>query len=114
MLTVILYEFRPIMQNSHIDKIKSWLMLARPPFHTVGILPFVLGTLLAYKINTVFSIEVFILGVSAVILIMLSTYQSGEYFDYREADAGDALWPIAEIIWLKTRAASYMNNVIKS
>lgn len=72
------------MQNSNIEKIKNWLTLSRPPFHTVGVLPFVLGTLLAYKINAVFSLEIFILGVSAVILIMLSTYQSGEYFDYRE------------------------------
>jgi 1,4-dihydroxy-2-naphthoate polyprenyltransferase len=72
------------MQNSHIEKIKNWITLSRPPFHTVGILPFALGTILAYKINAAFSMEVFILGVSAVILIMLSTYQSGEYFDYRE------------------------------
>ncbi len=72
------------MHNSNIQKIKRWLTLSRPPFHTVGVLPFVLGTLLAYKINAVFSMEVFMLGVSAVILIMLSTYQSGEYFDFRE------------------------------
>jgi 1,4-dihydroxy-2-naphthoate octaprenyltransferase len=72
------------MQNSNIEKIKNWITLSRPPVHTVGILPFVLGTILAYKINAAFSMEVFILGVSAVILIMLSTYQSGEYFDYRE------------------------------
>lgn len=84
MLTKFLYEFRCIMHNSNIQKIKRWLTLSRPPFHTVGVLPFVLGTLLAYKINAVFSMEVFMLGVSAVILIMLSTYQSGEYFDFRE------------------------------
>ncbi|MGA2526244.1 MAG: prenyltransferase [Smithellaceae bacterium] len=70
------------MQNSNIDKIKAWIGLSRPPFHTVGILPFMLGTFLAYKINSTISIEVFILGVSGVILIMLSTYHSGEYFDY--------------------------------
>jgi len=46
-----------------------------------------LGTFLAYKINSTISIEVFILGVSGVILIMLSTYHSGEYFDYE----GDSL-----------------------
>ena len=75
------------MQNSNIDKIKAWIGLSRPPFHTVGILPFMLGTFLAYKINSTISIEVFILGVSGVILIMLSTYHSGEYFDYE----GDSL-----------------------
>jgi len=71
------------MQSSNIEKIKTWFVLSRPPFHTVGILPFVLGTLLAYKINSVFSMEIFLLGVSGVILIMLSTYHSGEYFDYQ-------------------------------
>lgn len=71
------------MQNSNIENIMSWVGLSRPPFHTVGILPFILGTILAYKINSTFSIEIFILGVLGVILIMLSTYHSGEYFDYR-------------------------------
>jgi 1,4-dihydroxy-2-naphthoate octaprenyltransferase len=76
-------EFRCFMQNSNIEKIKTWFVLSRPPFHTVGILPFILGTLLAYKINSAFSLEIFLLGVSGVILIMLSTYHSGEYFDYQ-------------------------------
>ncbi len=71
------------MQNSNIERIKGWVVLSRPPFHTVGILPFILGTLLAYKINSVFSLEIFLLGVFGVILIMLSTYHSGEYFDYQ-------------------------------
>jgi len=71
------------MQNSNIENIKTWFVLSRPPFHTVGILPFILGTVLAYKINAVFSPEIFLLGVSGVILIMLSTYHSGEYFDYQ-------------------------------
>ena len=71
------------MQSSNIEKIKAWFVLSRPPFHTVGILPFVLVTLLAYKINSVFSMEIFLLGVSGVILIMLTTYHSGEYFDYQ-------------------------------
>ncbi len=70
------------MQNSNIEKIKAWIGLSRPPFHTVGILPFILGTFLAYKINSTINIEVFILGIFGVILIMLSTYHSGEYFDY--------------------------------
>jgi 1,4-dihydroxy-2-naphthoate polyprenyltransferase len=77
-------ELRQLMQNSNIAKLKGWINLSRPPFHTVGILPFILGTILAYKINYTISIEIFLLGVSGVILIMLSTYQSGEYFDYRE------------------------------
>jgi len=69
------------MQNSNIEKLRGWIGLSRPPFHTVGILPFILGTILAYKINSTISIEIFLLGVLGVILIMLSTYHSGEYFD---------------------------------
>ena len=80
------------MQNSNIQRIKSWFALSRPPFHTVGILPFILGTILAYKINFSFSLEVFILGVSGVILIMLSTYHMGEYFDYREDEISKRLY----------------------
>ena len=75
------------MQNSNIEKIRGWIGLSRPPFHTVGILPFILGTILAYRINSTISIEIFLLGVLGVILIMLSTYHSGEYFDY----SGDIL-----------------------
>lgn len=72
------------MQKSNVEKIKLWFALSRPPFHTVGILPFVLGTLLAYRVNAAFSMEVFTLGVLAVVLIMLCTYHMGEYFDYQE------------------------------
>lgn len=76
-------EYGYIMYSSNIEKIKTWFILSRPPFHTVGVLPFILGTFLAYKINAVFSLEIFILGVLGVILIMLATYHSGEYFDYQ-------------------------------
>ena len=62
----------------------GWLRLSRPPFHTVGILPSILGTLLAYRFNSSVSLPVFGLGTLAVILIMLSTHHAGEYYDYRE------------------------------
>jgi 1,4-dihydroxy-2-naphthoate polyprenyltransferase len=71
------------MRYSISEIIGGWLTLSRPPFHTVGILPFILGSFLAYRLNSVFNPGVFILGVSGVIMIMLSTYHSGEYFDYR-------------------------------
>ncbi|MBW2595192.1 MAG: prenyltransferase [Deltaproteobacteria bacterium] len=64
--------------------ISGWIKLSRPPFHTVGMLPFILGALLAWRLENTFDAPVFILGISAVILIMLSTYHSGEYFDYQE------------------------------
>jgi len=71
------------MRNSIREIMRGWFILSRPPFHIVGILPFILGTFLAYRLTSVFNLEVFILGVSGVIMIMLSTYHSGEYFDYK-------------------------------
>jgi 1,4-dihydroxy-2-naphthoate octaprenyltransferase len=67
------------MKNIH-----AWFTLSRPPFHTVGILPFALGTVLAYRIEGSFNFQVFILGITGVVLIMLSTYYGGEYWDYIE------------------------------
>lgn len=66
------------------EKLKGWFGLSRPPFHTVGVLPFILGTFLAWKVDGVFSNTIFVLGVLAVILILLSTYHAGEYFDHEE------------------------------
>ena len=66
------------------EKLKGWFGLSRPPFHTVGVLPFILGTYLAWKVDGAFSNTIFVLGVLAVVLILLSTYHSGEYFDYEE------------------------------
>jgi 1,4-dihydroxy-2-naphthoate octaprenyltransferase len=81
-----------VYMNSKAEKFKGWIRLSRPPFHTVGVLPFILGTLLAYRITASFSPDIFLLGVSGVILIMLSTYQSGEYFDYREDEISKKLY----------------------
>ncbi|OGP67260.1 MAG: hypothetical protein A2031_05720 [Deltaproteobacteria bacterium RBG_19FT_COMBO_43_11] len=72
------------MRYSIKQILSGWFSLSRPPFHTVGILPFILGTVLACKFTTSFSAIIFILGIFAVILIMLSTYHAGEYFDYQE------------------------------
>ncbi len=72
------------MKNSLKQTLKGWISLSRPPFHIVGILPFLLGTFLAYRLTGAFNPEVLVLGVSGVILIMLSTYHSGEYFDQKE------------------------------
>jgi 1,4-dihydroxy-2-naphthoate octaprenyltransferase len=69
------------MQQSVKEMIRGWLGLSRPPFHIVGIIPFILGTFLAYEFAAKFSPAVFVLGLSGVILIMLSTYHAGEFFD---------------------------------
>jgi 1,4-dihydroxy-2-naphthoate polyprenyltransferase len=73
------------------DTLQGWFRLSRPPFHTVGILPFLLGTALAWRLGGVFSPPVFLLGVLAVVLIMLSTYHAGEYADVREDEISGRL-----------------------
>ena len=72
------------MQNTFKQTLQGWIILSRPPFHIVGLLPFLLGTFLAYRIAGAFNLEVFILGVAGVMLIMLSTHHAGEYFDQKE------------------------------
>jgi 1,4-dihydroxy-2-naphthoate octaprenyltransferase len=67
---------------SGIQKIKGLITLARPPFHTVGVLPFALGAVMAYRETGVFHWALWGWGTLAVVLIMLSTYLAGEYFDY--------------------------------
>jgi len=67
-------------------KVRFWFVLSRPAFHAVGLLPFVLGTVLAYRLAGMWNVEIFILGMVGVLLILLSTYHSGEYFD-RVGDA---------------------------
>lgn len=56
-------------------------MVSRIPFQFVGILPFSLGAVLAWRTTGVFDLPVFCLSLLAVILIMLSTYSSGEFYD---------------------------------
>lgn len=77
-------KHRRLMRYSLKQILRGWFGLSRPTFHTVGILPFILGAILAYKFTSSVNIAVFVLGVLAVILILLSTYHAGEYFDYQE------------------------------
>ena len=78
------YLTRSTLHRRIAGKTLAWISLSRPPFHTVGILPFCLGTYLAWKTEDIFKNSVFFIGVLAVFFILLSTYQSGEYFDHRE------------------------------
>jgi 1,4-dihydroxy-2-naphthoate polyprenyltransferase len=83
--------------------VKGWILISRVPFLSVGILPFVLGTLLAVRgpaavgpaavagavgvgaaAGAGVSWPVFWLGFAAVVLIMLATYHNGEYYDEKE------------------------------
>lgn len=63
---------------------KDWLALSRPHFHSVGVLPFVLGLTLSWRIGNRINWLVFLLGLFGVILIMLAAYYGGETYDIRE------------------------------
>jgi len=66
------------------DSIVQWAKLGRAPFHSVGVLPFILGNILAWRLEGTFDVPVFALGLTAVILIMFTTYLNGEVFDVAE------------------------------
>lgn len=66
------------------EKLYALFVLSRPPFHTVGILPFILGTVLASRLAGSFNWEIFVFGTLGVVLIMLATYYAGEYWDFKE------------------------------
>jgi 1,4-dihydroxy-2-naphthoate octaprenyltransferase len=65
------------------QRLRTWLSLARLPFYSVGILPFILGIVLAWNHDYSISLVVAILSTIAVILIMAVTYLAGEYYDYK-------------------------------
>jgi 1,4-dihydroxy-2-naphthoate octaprenyltransferase len=65
-------------------RLSAWFVLSRPPFHSVGILPFALGGILALRLESVFRWDIFAWGTLEVILVMLTSYYAGEYWDYAE------------------------------
>ncbi|HGJ63821.1 TPA: prenyltransferase [bacterium] len=65
-----------------IRNIINWMILARLPFHIAGLLPFVLGSVIAQYFTGKFDWQVFGLAILAVELIMLTIHYSSEYFDY--------------------------------
>jgi 1,4-dihydroxy-2-naphthoate octaprenyltransferase len=73
------------------EKLYAWLALSRPPFHSVGVLPFILGGVLAWRQAGAFRWDVCAWGTLGVVLVMLATYYGGEYWDYAE-DSLSARW----------------------
>ncbi|MBN1167001.1 MAG: prenyltransferase [Methanospirillaceae archaeon] len=63
--------------------------LSRLPFLTVGILPFLLGTMIAVQDGFLISVPVFFLGIAGTICIMLAAYYAGEYYDQIEDGLGN-------------------------
>lgn len=68
-------------------RIKAWVVLSRPAFHSVGVLPFLLGAVMAHRATGCCSWSLWGWGALGAVLIMLSTYLAGEYFDFE----GDCL-----------------------
>ncbi len=69
---------------SFATKIRAWVALSRPPFHLVGLLPFILGGVLALWLSGRFRWDIFVWGTLGVLSVMLSTYYAGEWWDYAE------------------------------
>jgi len=67
-----------------VRRLVSMVAFARLPFHSVGVLPFALGTAIAWRQAGIFRWDVFALAVTAVVLIMLATYAAGERWDVDE------------------------------
>lgn len=65
-----------------VKNILNWMILARLPFHIAGILPFILGSIIALYTTGKFDWVIFGLSVIAVEFILLTIHYSSEYFDY--------------------------------
>jgi 1,4-dihydroxy-2-naphthoate polyprenyltransferase len=73
-------------------KFAGWLGLLHPPFHTLGIFPFILGTVLAWRIDASVNPTTLILSILGVALVMLATYHAEEYFSYAEDERSRRLF----------------------
>lgn len=71
-------------QSGLTQKLRAWLALSRLPFLSVGVLPFILGSVLAWRHSGAINWAIATWGTLGVVLIMLATYYAGEYWDYLE------------------------------
>jgi 1,4-dihydroxy-2-naphthoate polyprenyltransferase len=69
----------PEKETDIIAKIEDRLGMSHPPFHNLGIIPFCLGTLLAWRLDREFNLPVFALGVIGIVMVMLSTRHTAEH-----------------------------------
>lgn len=65
-------------------RLSAWVALSRPPFHAVGVLPFILGSVLAWRLQGRFNWRICAWGTLGVVFVMLAAYQAGEYWDVVE------------------------------
>jgi 1,4-dihydroxy-2-naphthoate octaprenyltransferase len=83
----------PSKKSAISEKLSAWVALSRLPFHSVGVLPFILGAVLAWRLEGAFRWDVFAWGTLGVVLVMLATYYAGEYWDYAEDSLSARLTP---------------------
>jgi 1,4-dihydroxy-2-naphthoate octaprenyltransferase len=67
-----------------VSRIQCWFSLSRPAFHTVGMLPFILGTVMAWRLTGTFLLPIFLAGLLGAVLVMLAAYLAGEHGDIAE------------------------------
>lgn len=67
-----------------VSNVYDYLAMARPAFHSVGVLPYLLGTTMAWCRQDSIHWGVFAWGTLGVIFVMASAYYGGEYWDYKE------------------------------
>ena len=75
------------------QRLGAWLALSRLPFHSVGVLPFILGGILAWRQAGTFHWDIQIWGTVGVVFVMLATYYAGEYWDHVEDALSAELGP---------------------
>ncbi|MCE5262372.1 MAG: prenyltransferase [Deltaproteobacteria bacterium] len=62
-----------------LAKIADRLGMSHPPFHNLGVIPFCLGTFLAWRLDRAFDLATFALGIIGIVLVMLATRHAGEH-----------------------------------
>lgn len=66
------------------NHIKTWALLSRIPFISVGIAPMLIGTFWVSRYGIEINWYIAILAILAVILTIFATHYSGEYYDQKE------------------------------
>jgi 1,4-dihydroxy-2-naphthoate octaprenyltransferase len=67
---------------SRFDRIRPWIQLQEIPKHLANVLPFLLGTALAFWASGTIDWRIFFVSLTALYFLTNGTYISNEYFDY--------------------------------
>lgn len=72
--------------NRHMNKVKAWLNELRAPFLTGTIVPIVLGTVIAWVRNSLFSPVYFVIALMGGIFVHLGANVANDYYDYKSGN----------------------------